>query len=161
MTDTQRVTDERVASYIKQCEDAGQSTIRIWDGLVNILLDLRDARALAQSQAATIAERDRKAEELEQSCAIYLNQRDFWKQDALSERRLREAAESALATANAKIEHEQAEFAKLSKSWSGLSARIEKLEAANREIVVNQMCLYSRDMAVISERALQEDKPHD
>jgi hypothetical protein len=128
--------------------------------------DLRDARALAQSQAATIAELRAEVERLKEAVAMLPNKiesegvtprppgaSDWWA-TAVGERRKRKATESALATATAQIEKLEA-VAKAAKAykdtpvWTGF--------------VPNQSQLHNAAWAVLHEAlaALQEDKPHD
>ena len=104
-----RVSDEELAVFNSQASDPLQIEDRIG-------LDLRDARALVQSQAATIAELRAEVERLKEAVAMLPNKiesegvtprppgaSDWWA-TAVGERRKRKAAESALAETRAKVE---------------------------------------------------------
>lgn len=134
MTDTQRVTDDLLQTICGEIESDGPDTER--NELDDAFLDLRDSRALAQSQAATIAELRAEVERWKDTA-----QKLFAEYNAMID--TKEAAESALATA---------------------TARIEKLEAALREIYHHPIPAAEHPELLplhgIALAALQEDKPH-
>lgn len=166
MTDqTQRVTDEEVAKHVFQViEFQKRGGYRFVDD--NVWLDLRDSRALTQSQAATIAEQAREIERLRaeqiKSCNIWHDEvlkvaaKEHW-YEALTDRA--EAAESALATATAEIERLEAEpvVAQLrgGPGWWVLKKRDGIYETADAGSP-----WHSKAAAYLSLAAL-EDKPHD
>jgi hypothetical protein len=179
---TQRVTEERlnadpdhidmVRHHVKISEALGPFWKGMLLGALATIDDLRASAALAQSQAATIAELRAEVEREKAETARILEigkrfERDYHNTFEQSCKNLRraEAAESALATATARIEKkdealrgQQQQRATTAEYVNGL---IERLTEANLwdEMDKAEAAQWSHAEQKV-DAALSEDKPH-